>query len=118
MNLTLFDWFLIAVLAWSTVKAFMRGIFRELFSLAGLVLGILLASWNYRQVALQMERFVASPAIAKVASFFLIAVGMMLACGLVGALLHRTASAVGLGIFDRLLGAVFGFGREIGRAHV
>ncbi len=111
MSLNLFDWFLIAVLAWSTVRAFLRGIFRELFSLAGLVFGVLLASWNYQYVALQIEQFLPSPAAAKLAAFFLIALGVMLACGLLGSLLHRTASAVGLGIFDRLLGAVFGFGR-------
>ena len=35
----------------------------------------------------------------------------MLAGGLMGRLLSRTVQAVGLGFFDRLLGAVFGFAR-------
>ena len=111
MNLNLFDWFLIAVLAWSTVRAFLRGIFRELFSLAGLILGILLASWNYQSVALQLGRLITTPSVAQIVSFLLIAFGVMLLCGLLGWLLHRAVSAIGLGIFDRLLGAVFGFGR-------
>ena len=32
-----FDWFLIAVLLYSTIAAFMRGFFRETFSLVGLI---------------------------------------------------------------------------------
>ncbi len=47
MNFNLFDWFLMAILAYSTIMAFVRGILLELFSLGGLIAGILLASWNY-----------------------------------------------------------------------
>jgi membrane protein required for colicin V production len=111
MNLNLFDWFLIAILAWSTIRAFLRGIFRELFSLAGLVLGILLAAWNYQHVAQLLVNLVSNPTVAQVTAFFLIALGVMLLCSLLGWLLHRTATAVGMGFFDRLLGAAFGFGR-------
>lgn len=111
MNLNFFDWFLIAVLAWSTIRAFLRGIFRELFSLAGLVLGILLAAWNYQHLAQLLAGLVSNPAVAQVTAFLLIALGIMLLCGLLGWLLHRTANAVGMGFFDRLLGAIFGFGR-------
>ena len=50
--MNLFDWFLIAILAYSTIMAFLRGIILELFSLGGLVAGILIASWNYNRLAL------------------------------------------------------------------
>ena len=49
--MNLFDWFLITILAYSTIMAFLRGIILELFSLGGLIAGILLASWNYTHVA-------------------------------------------------------------------
>jgi len=39
--MNLFDWFLIALLAYSIVTAFIRGIILELFSLGGLIVGIL-----------------------------------------------------------------------------
>jgi membrane protein required for colicin V production len=35
--MNLFDWFLIAILAYSTIMAFLRGIILELFSLGGLI---------------------------------------------------------------------------------
>jgi membrane protein required for colicin V production len=109
MNLNYFDWFLIAVLAWSTIIAFMRGLLLELFALGGLVAGILLASWNYPVLARILERVITAKMVANVVAFLLIAIGVMLVCALVGKALHHTASAIGLGFFDRLLGAVFGY---------
>ena len=109
--MNLFDWFLIAVLAYSTVMAFMRGLILELFSLGGLVVGILLASWNYNHVAAFLERLISTPATAQIIAFFLIVIGVMVLSALLGKALNRTAHAIGLGFFDRLLGAVFGFAR-------
>ena len=106
-----FDWFLIAILAYSTIKAFLRGILLELFSLGGLIAGILLASWNYRQVAVFLKRLVSTPGTAQILSFFFILAAVMVLSALLGKLLNRTAHAIGLGFFDRLLGAVFGFAR-------
>ena len=106
-----FDWFLLALLAYSTVVAFVHGILRELFFIGGLILGIVIAAWNYDHVALLLERFITTPATAHIIAFFLIVLAIMLAGGLVGRLLSRTVQAVGLGFFDRLLGAVFGFAR-------
>ena len=108
--MNLFDWFLIALLAYSTVMAFLRGIILELFTLGGLIAGILLASWNYYRIAMYFER-VMSPAIAEIGAFLLIVIGIMILSTLLGKALNRTAHAIGLGFFDRLLGAVFGFAR-------
>ena len=109
--MNLFDWFLIAVLAYSIVMAFLRGIILELFALGGLIAGILLASWNYYYVARYLEHVITSPAIAQIVAFFLIVIGVMILSTLLGKALNRTAHAIGLGFFDRLLGAVFGFAR-------
>jgi membrane protein required for colicin V production len=109
--MNLFDWFLIAVLAYSTILAFMRGILLELFSLGGLIAGILLASWNYSHVALLLGRLITTPTTAQIVAFLLILIGVMLLSAILGRALHRTADAIGLGFFDRLLGAVFGFVR-------
>jgi membrane protein required for colicin V production len=109
--MNLFDWFLIALLGYSTVMAFLRGILRELFSLGGLIAGILLASWNYNHVAVLLGRLITTPATAQIVAFLLILFGVMIVCAVVGKGLHRTANAIGLGFFDRLLGAGFGFVR-------
>jgi len=109
--MNLFDWFLVAILAYSTVVAFVRGFLLELFSLGGLVAGILLAAWNYPALAALLRRIITSAAAADVVAFLLIAVGVMIVAALIGRTLHRTADAIGLGFFDRLLGAGFGFAR-------
>jgi membrane protein required for colicin V production len=106
------DWLLIALLVYSTLVAFLRGFFRELFSLVGLVAGILLASWNYPMAAERLIGWLAIPlATAEIAAFLLIVVIVMVLCGLAGRLLSTTARTIGLGFLDRLLGAAFGFSR-------
>jgi membrane protein required for colicin V production len=109
--MNLFDWFLIAILTYSTVMAFVRGIILELFSLGGLIAGILIASWNYNRFALYVERLITTPATAEIISFLLLIIGVMLLSALLGRALNRTAHAIGLAFFDRILGAVFGFAR-------
>lgn len=109
MNLNYFDWFLIAILTWSTITAFLRGFLLELFALGGLIAGILLASWNYLALAAIFERVITAKTIANIMAFLLIAIGVMILCALAGNALHRTANAIGLGFFNRLFGAVFGY---------
>jgi membrane protein required for colicin V production len=109
--MSLFDWFLIAVLAYSTIMAFMRGIILESFSLGGLIAGILLASWNYNHVAVYLQRLISTPGTAQIVAFLLIVIGVMILSTLLGRALNRTAHAIGLGFFDRLLGAGFGLAR-------
>src|SRR6266700_4302289 len=109
--MNLFDFFLVAVLAYSTIMAFLRGIILELFSLGGLIAGILLASWNYNRVAIILGHLITTPAMAEIVAFLLIIIGVMVLCTLLGKALNRTAHAIGLGVFDRLLGALFGFCR-------
>ncbi len=109
--MNLFDWFLVAMLVYSTVVAFVRGFLLELFSLVGLVAGILLAAWNYPALAALLNRLITTASVADVTAFLLIAIGVMIVSALIGRTLHRTADAIGLGFFDRLLGAGFGFVR-------
>ncbi len=109
--MNLFDWFLIIILALSTMLAFVRGLLLELFSLGGLIAGILLASWNYHNFAPLLSRLIPNLAAANVVAFLLIALGVMVLCTVAGKVLNSTANAIGLGFFNRLLGAVFGFAR-------
>lgn len=109
--MTPFDWALVAIIAYSTILAFVRGFLRELFALAGLVAGIVLAAWNYGRVATALEGIIKTPEIAQVTAFVLILIAVAIVATLLGKALHRTAHAIGLGFFDRLLGAAFGFAR-------
>jgi membrane protein required for colicin V production len=111
-----FDWLLLIILLWSTIAAFLRGILMELFTLGGLIVGILFASWNYQHLSPYLERLLApvfgpSPATCNLLSFLFLAIGVMIFATLTGWLIRRTAHTVGLGFFDRLLGGLFGLAR-------
>jgi membrane protein required for colicin V production len=107
------DWLLGLLLVYSTVRAAMRGFFREAFSLAGLIVGFLLACWFYHSAALQLGGLVTSVPLAQFAAFVLILLATMIVATLLATVLKRTASAIGLGIVDRLLGAAFGLVRGL-----
>ena len=105
------DWLLAILLTYSVVKAAISGFFREAFALGGLIVGFLLAGWYYRTLAHQLAGLIASPAFAQFAAFLLILAATMLVAAVLARMLRRTASVVGLGFMDRLLGALFGFAR-------
>ena len=105
------DWLLAILLAYSVVRAAMRGFFREAFVLGGLVVGFILACWNFRNLAVQLRGLVNSPPLAELLAFILILMACVVIASLIGKLLSRTASAVGLGFLDRLGGAAFGLVR-------
>jgi membrane protein required for colicin V production len=106
-----FDWCLIIVLLWSTVMAFMRGIIRVLFSFAGLIAGIVLASWFYLNLAGRLHPWISTKNVAEIISFGVIVLATIVIFSLAGMIARRGAKAVGLGLPDRLLGALFGFAR-------
>ena len=112
-----FDLLIVAVLAISTVSAFVRGFFLEVFSLAGLFVGLIVASEEYGPVASWLQhwagRWTSSTAarqdMTELAAFLLLSLGVMLLATLVGRLLRGAARQVGLGFLDRILGAGLGF---------
>lgn len=103
------DWVIVAVVVLAVIGAAKNGFFVEAFSLAGVVLGLLIASWNYQRLMPALLQAVHKPAIAEAIAFLAIALVIMIAAGLVGQILHRTAHTIGLGWLDRLVGAAFGF---------
>jgi membrane protein required for colicin V production len=103
------DWIIVIVLAISVLTAFREGFFVSLFSLGGLILGLMLASWHYLRLMPFVGRFVHSKSAAEAVSFLLIALVVMVACGIVGRLLRMLFHTIGLGWADRVLGAAFGF---------
>ena len=107
------DWLLALLLVYSTVRAAMRGLVRELFALAGLVVGFVLACWYYQAVGSYLRGLVNSPPLADFCAFLLIISVVMVLATILGAVIRRTASAVGLSILDRLGGAGFGVIRGV-----
>lgn len=107
--MTLIDWLMLVVLLVSVLSAAKKGFFLEVFSLAGVVLGLLLASWNYQKLLPWLTRWIHNLPAAEAISFIAIAMGVMILAGLIGRLIRWSVHSVGLGWADRFVGAIFGF---------
>lgn len=106
--MVLFDWLIVVVLLVSVLSAAKNGFFLEVFSLAGVIIGLVLASWNYQRLLPWLTHWIHSLAAAEALSFLLIALGVMLLAGLLGRVIRWSVHSIGLGWADRLLGAIFG----------
>jgi len=108
-----FDLALIAVVALSTLFAFVRGVVREMIALATWIVGFVLAIQFAGPVALLFSRLDITPVAKHVLAFALILVAVMLVGVFVSMMLSSAVRAIGLGFVDRLLGAVFGLARGL-----
>ena len=103
------DWIIIAVLLGAVLGGMAQGLFRTVCSLAGLILGIALACWNYARLAAAFKPIVQVDAIADAIGFLLIAVAVMFLANVTGIMLSRMFNWMGLGCIDVLGGAIVGF---------
>jgi membrane protein required for colicin V production len=108
-GLTLVDWIIVVVILAAVLGGLARGFFRSAFSLAGLVAGIALASWNYWRISGVLRPLIKSEQISDAIGFLIIALLVMLIAAIIGSLLAKLFEKVGLGCLDRLAGAIFGF---------
>ncbi len=104
---------IVAVVLISMFLAAAQGFFFEIFSLAGTVVGYLLAVWGYTRVAPLFEPYVKTPWVADIAAFLVIFLVVALLASVIGRIVRATMKEVGLRWFDRLLGAVFGLARGL-----
>ena len=107
-TMTMVDWGIVLMLALAVLGGVMRGFFRSVFSFGGLVLGLVLAAWNYGHIARLVKPFVHNEMIANATGFILIALLVMGLAGIVGSLLSKALHKIGLGCLDRMAGAAFG----------
>ena len=112
-NWNAFDCVLLVIVVYSTFAAFIQGIIRSVFGLAGIFAGFALASWNYEGASERLQRWISSKTAAEVVAFLLIMCTVALIAAFIGHALHKTARGVGLGMFDRLLGGAFGLARGV-----
>lgn len=107
--MTLVDWIVLIILVCAVVGGLIQGFFRSVCSLGGLILGLVLAAWNYSHLAALFMPVVRIEAIADTIAFLLIALLVMAIIGLIGNLIARALRLLGLGWLDSLAGGVFGF---------
>lgn len=103
------DLAIMIVLAIAAIVGLVQGFVRSFCALAGLVLGLTLACWNYRRPAAMILPMVHSQELANAIGFVLIALMIMLILGFIGAVFAKALRFLGLGWIDMMGGAAFGF---------
>jgi membrane protein required for colicin V production len=102
------DYVLIAILAFSAIQSFRRGFSREIISLGAAIAGLVLGMWFYGTAGLLVSQWITSERVQHWVGFLLVFLAVMLVGALIGLIVRKFLSAVGLSFFDRLLGAAFG----------
>ena len=102
------DWMICAVILINVVAAAMQGFFAEALSMAGLVVGYIVAAWKYRSLAEWFESFLKNPWLAEILGFLIIFFAILLLFGIAARIARWIMKEAGLSGFDRFLGAVLG----------
>jgi len=96
-----------------TIQGLVKGFVRQAFSLLGLVLAIILAFRYHTILGRYIEQWIHQPAIVTIVSFILVLVVILLLFKLIGLAARTAMSAINMGWFDRIAGAVFGFAKAV-----
>jgi membrane protein required for colicin V production len=110
---TLFDVVVLAILGASLVLGLVRGLVREVLSLASWLLAFVLANAYSAQLAQMLPAAIPGETVRVMVAFVALFIGVRLLAGLASSALAALVSAVGLGLLDRGLGALFGLGRGV-----
>lgn len=111
--MTAADWIIVIVIAVSVLQAAISGFFHEAFGIAGLILGYLLAAWNYERLAARYAPYLKSMWLGEIAAFLVIFLAVVLVAGLAGRIVRHIVKEAGLSFVDRILGGALGLLRGI-----
>ena len=102
------DWLICVVVLLNVVTAAMQGFFSEALTMAGLIVGYIIAAWQYRTAAEWMELYLRNPWLAEILGFLVIFFTILILFGLAARIARWVMKEAGLSGFDRFLGAVLG----------
>jgi membrane protein required for colicin V production len=106
------DWLVGGILLLSALVGLIRGLTKEVISLAAWIL----AFWGAKTFAPDLAMLLPgrdAPGLQHAAALVLIFLVILLLAGLIGFLMSKLIDFGGLGVYDRLLGAAFGVARGL-----
>lgn len=111
--MTVFDYAVLGVVGISLLLSVLRGFLREFLALAGWLLAFLVAKLYTLQLAPLLPAAIPSEPLRLLAAFLILFLATLLMSSLLGIALSEVFKKIGLGWFDRLLGALFGLARGV-----
>lgn len=106
--MTVVDWIIVAILAGSVLAGIAQGFLRSIFSLGGLILGLVVAAWNYDRIARYVQPMLHNAKASNAIGFIVVAFLVAGVCAAIGIVLSKAFKKIGLGCLDSLAGALFG----------
>src|SRR5690349_12457590 len=106
--MTALDWLICALILFSVITAAIQGFFSEALTTAGLIVGYIVAAWQYRRLAEWFETFLKNPWLAEILGFLIIFFAILLLFGVAARIARWVMKEAGLSGFDRFLGALLG----------
>lgn len=111
--MTMFDYLVIFVMVTSVIIGLMRGLVKEVLSLAGWVVAFVVANAYAASLAVMLPEAVPGVVLRLIVAFIALFIGVRILMSLLSMALGALLDAGGLGLFNRALGAVFGIGRGL-----
>lgn len=102
---------LVAIFVISILTGAFDGLVKEIFGLAAAVVGVIFAARFYEVPAAYLGAWIAPPQWARIAGFFAIVLGFLIAGAIAGRIARLALKTVGAGWLDRIGGAAFGAAR-------
>lgn len=108
-SIGILDIIFIVLLTISILLGLIRGVIREVLSLAGLIASVYLAFTFSDMIANKyVSKFLEDPSISYIVTFVLIIIATLFAVTLVNLFFSQLLKASGLSVLNRILGAIFG----------
>lgn len=111
--MTAFDYAVLTVISASVLLGLWRGVVSEILAVVAWIAAFLVARVAAAGVADWLSGRIAEPGMRLAVAYVLVFVGVLLVFAIARMLISLLLKAVGLGLLDRLLGAVFGALRGI-----
>lgn len=111
--MTIFDYLVLFVLLASLIISLMRGLVKEMLSLAGWIVAFVVANAYGAALAALLPEAIPGEVIRLMLAFIVLFIGARLLMGLLSMAVGALIEAGGLTVADRLLGAIFGLGRGL-----
>lgn len=111
--MTIFDYLVIFVMVTSVIISMLRGLVKEVLSLAGWVVAFVVANAYAAALAVMLPAVVPGEVLRLILAFIALFIGVRILMGLLSMALGALLDAGGLSLFDRAFGAVFGVGRGL-----
>src|SRR5260370_6723257 len=102
------DWIIFALLLLNVVSAAIQGFFAEALSMAGLIVGYVVAAWQYPRLADWLSSFFKSEGLADIFGFLIIFFAIVLLFGIAGMIARWVMKDAGLSVFALFLDGVIG----------